>query len=162
MINFKTYSKSYKNKKRIRNSHRNYAKEHYPTLENVDEDLFQNVKTELLGKRPAAENSNMWYDIVHIAQSVAAGAEVFITRDGGWLNNELSEYVHQQYGVRILSPGEFVNSIDELTSPTDYSPLKLAGLSLEYSKLQNADFSVTVSTFFQKSGLKYGCFQGCS
>ena len=138
----------------IRNSHRNYAKEHYPTLENVDEDLFQNVKTELLGKRPAAENSNMWYDIVHIAQSVAAGAEVFITRDGGWLNNELSEYVYQQYGVRILSPGEFVNSIDELTSPTDYSPLKLAGLSLKYSKLQNADFSVTVSSFFQKSGLK--------
>lgn len=138
----------------VRNKHRDYAKEHYPTLENVDEKLFQKAKAELLEKRTATENSNMWYDIVHIAQAVAAGAEVFVTRDGGWLNNEFSEYVEGQYGLRILSPGEFINAIDELNSPFDYSPLKLAGLGLEYSKMQNSDYSAAVSTFFQRSGLK--------
>lgn len=56
--------------------------------------------------------------------------------------------------MRILSPGEFINAIDELNSPFDYSPLKLAGLGLEYSKMQSADYSATVSTFFQRSGLK--------
>lgn len=138
----------------VRNKHRDYAKEHYPTLENVDEELFQRAKAALLEKRNAAENSNMWYDIVHIAQAIAAGAEVFVTRDGGWLNNEFSEYVEQQYGLRVLSPGEFINSIDELNSPSEYSPMKLAGLSLEYSKMQSSDFSATVSAFFQRYGVK--------
>lgn len=143
----------------VRNKHRDYAKEHYPTLENVDEELFQKVKAALLEKRNAIENSNMWYDIVHIAQAVAAGAEVFVTRDGGWLNNEFSEYIEKQYGLRIMSPGEFINSIDELNSPFDYSPLKLAGLGLEYSKMQSSDFSATVSTFFQSYGLKKTAFE---
>lgn len=138
----------------VRNKHRDYAKEHYPVLENVDESLFQKVKEELLGKRHAVENSNMWYDIIHVAQAVAAGAEAFVTRDGGWLNNEFSEFVERQYGLRILSPGEFINSIDELNSPSDYSPLKLAGLSLEYSKMHSSDFSAAVSTFFQRAGVK--------
>lgn len=142
------------NDQNVRNKHRDYAKEHYLTLENVDEELFQKTKAELLEKRTATENSNMWYDIVHIAQAVAAGAEAFITRDGGWLNNEFSDYLETQYGLRILSPGEFINAIDELNSPFDYSPLKLAGLGLEYSKMQSADYSATVSTFFQRSGLK--------
>lgn len=143
----------------LRNKHRDYAKEHYLTLENVDEELFQRVKTELLEQRHATENSNMWYDIVHIAQAVAAGAGVFVTRDGGWLNNEISEYIENLYGLRILSPGEFINSVDELNSPSDYSPIKLAGLNLEYSKMQSSDFSLVVSTFFQKSGLRKKAFE---
>lgn len=138
----------------VRNKNRDYAKEHYLTLENVDEELFQSVKSELQKKRNVAEYSNMWYDIAHIAQAIAAGAEVFITRDGGWLNNEISEYINQKYGLRILSPGEFINAIDELNSPSDYAPLKLAGLGLEYSKMQSSDFSATVTAFFQRYGSK--------
>ena len=143
----------------VRNKHRDYAKEHYPTLDNVDEELFQKVKEALLRKRNASEYSHMWYDIVHIAQAVAAGAAVFVTRDGGWLNNEFSEYVEKQYGLRILSPGEFINAIDELNSPLDYSPLKLAGLGLGYSKMQSSDFSAVVSAFFQRYALKKTAFE---
>lgn len=138
----------------VRNRHRDYAVEHYFTLDNVDDALFQEVKNELLRKRFAVENSNMWYDIVHIAQAIAAGAEVFITRDGGCLNNEFSTYIEQRFGLHILSPGEFINSIDELTTPYDYSPLKLAGLGLEYSKLSNTDYSSVISTFYQQYGKK--------
>ena len=143
----------------IRNTHRDYAKEHYTTLENVDEELFQRVKAELLQMRNVAEYSNMWYDIAHIAQSIAADADVFITRDEGWLNNDTSKYIYQKYGLRILSPGEFINSIDELSSPSDYSPLKLAGLGLEYSKMQNLDFSATVDAFFQSYGVRKTQFE---
>lgn len=138
----------------VRNRHRDYAKEHYPTLENIDQELFESAMSALLKKRTASENSNMWYDIVHISQAIAAGAEAFVTRDGGWLNNEFSEFVEQEFSLRILSPGEFINVIDELNSPLDYSPLKLAGLGLEYSKMQSADYSAAVSTFFQRAGLK--------
>ena len=142
------------NNSAVRNKHRDFAKEHYPALDNVDDEIFQKVKATLLEKRNAVENSNMWYDVIHIAQAIAAGAEVFITRDGGWLNNEYSGYVEQQYGLRIMSPGEFISSVDELNSPSEYSPLKLVGLSLEYSKMASSDFSTTVSTFFQKYGVK--------
>lgn len=138
----------------VRNMHRNFAKEHFLALENADDEIFCKVKNELLLKRNAPKNSNTWYDIVHIAQAIAAGAEVFITRDGGWLNNDISEYIAQYYGLRILSPGEFINSIDELNYPFDYAPLKLSGLGLEYSKMQSADFSATVAAFFQQSGMK--------
>ena len=143
----------------VRNKHRDYAKEHYPTLENVDDELFEQAKTALLEKRKVTENSNMWYDVIHIAQAIAAGAEAFVTRDGGWLNNDVSEYVEKQYGLRILSPGEFINAIDELNSPSDYAPYKLAGLGLEYSKMQSADFTATVSTFFQRYGCKKAEFE---
>ena len=108
----------------VRNKHRNYSKEHFPMLDNVDEEIFNRIKDDLLVRRSAPENSNTWFDIVHIAQAAAAGAEVFITRDEGWLNNKLSEYITQLYGIRILSPGEFINSIDELNYPFDYAPLK--------------------------------------
>lgn len=138
----------------VRNRHRNYSKEHFSMLDNVDEEIFNRIKDDLLVKRSAPENSNTWFDIVHIAQAAAAGAEVFITRDEGWLNNNLSEYIAQFYGIRILSPGEFINSIDELNYPFDYAPLKLSGLGLEYSKMQSADFSATVAAFFQQSGMK--------
>ena len=138
----------------IRNKHRNYSKEHFSMLDNVDEEIFNRIKDDLLVKRSAPENSNTWFDIVHISQAAAAGAEVFITRDEAWLNNNLSEYIAQLYGIRILSPGEFINSIDELNYPFDYAPLKLSGLGLEYSKMQSADFSATVAAFFQQSGMK--------
>lgn len=138
----------------VRNKHRNYSKEHFPMLDNVDEEIFNRIKDDLLVRRSAPENSNTWFDIIHIAQAAAAGAEVFITRDEGWLNNKLSEYITQLYGIRILSPGEFINSIDELNYPFDYAPLKLSGLGLEYSKMQSVDFSTTVAAFFQQSGMK--------
>ena len=147
------------NNEALRNRHRDYSKDHFPMLDNVDEEIFNRIKDDLLVKRSAPENSNTWFDIVHIAQAAAAGAEVFITRDEGWLNNSLSEYITLSYGIRILSPGEFINSIDELNYPFDYAPLKLSGLGLEYSKMQSADFSATVAAFFQQSGLKKSEFE---
>ncbi len=138
----------------VRNRHRDFSKEHFPVLDNVDEEIVNKIKDDLLTKRNAPENSNTWLDIVHIAQAASAGAEVFITRDEGWLNNDISEYIAQYYGLRILSPGEFINAIDELNYPFDYAPLKLSGLGLEYSKMQSADFSATVAALFQQSGMK--------
>lgn len=132
----------------MRNKHRNYAQNNYIVLDNVDEDLAQNVSNDLLAKRPAKKHSNTWYDVFHIAQAVGAGAEIFVTRDGGWLNNSITDYIWKKYGLRIMSPGELVNSVDELESPMEYSPIKLAGLDLEYSKMLSHDFSEVVSTFF--------------
>lgn len=142
-----------------RNKHRTFAVSNYPMLDAVDDDLFNQVKDNLLSKKPCSDNSNTWYDIVHIAQSVAAGAEAFITRDGAWLNNDLSEYIRQEYGLRILSPGEFISSIDELNSPSDYAPIKLAGLNLDYARLHASDFSLAVTTFYQLYGSKKSDFE---
>lgn len=143
----------------IRNKHRSFAVNNYPMLDAVNDDLFNRVKGNLLSKKPCCENSNTWYDIVHIAQSIAAGAEVFITRDSAWLNNDISEYIKREYGMSILSPGELIGSIDEINSPSDYAPLKLAGLNLEYSRLSTTDFALTVTTFHQLHGSKKSDFE---
>ena len=89
-----------------------------------------------------------------VADAIAAGAVVFITRDSAWLNTDIAEYIFAKYNLDIMSPGEFVNSVDELVSPSDYAPIKLAGLNLDFSKMQHSDYPTVLNTFFDKYGEK--------
>ena len=138
----------------VRKAHRNYAKAQFALTEAADSDLFKAVQNDLLQQKPSVEFSNTWFDICHIADTIAAGAVVFITRDSAWLNTEIAEYIFSKYNLDIMSPGEFVNSVDELVSPSDYAPIKLAGLNLDISKMQHSDYPTVLNTFFDKYGEK--------
>lgn len=138
----------------VRNAHRDYAKAQFALTETTDSDLFKTVQADLLQRKPSIEFSNTWFDICHIADAVASGAVVFITRDSAWLNTDIAEYIFVKYNLDIMSPGEFVNSVDELVSPSDYAPLKLAGLNLDFSKMQHGDYPTVLNTFFDKYGEK--------
>lgn len=138
----------------VRNAHRDYAKAQFALTETTDRDLFKTVQTELLQHKPSPEFSNTWFDICHIADAIAAGAVVFITRDSAWLNTDIAEYIFEKYNLDIMSPGEFVNSVDELVSPSDYAPIKLAGLNLDFAKMLHSDYPTVLNTFFDKYGEK--------
>lgn len=138
----------------VRKAHRDYAKAQFALTETTDRDLFRTVQTDLLQYKPSIEFSNTWFDICHIADAVAAGAVVFITRDSAWLNTDIAEHIFAKYNLDIMSPGEFVNSVDELVSPSDYAPIKLAGLNLDFSKMQHGDYPTVLNTFFDKYGEK--------
>lgn len=138
----------------VRKAHRDYAKAQFALTETTDGDLFRTVQADLLQYKPSIEFSNTWFDICHIADAVAAGAVVFITRDSAWLNTDIAEHIFTKYNLDIMSPGEFVNSVDELVSPSDYAPIKLAGLNLDFSKMQHGDYPVVLNTFFDKYGEK--------
>ena len=138
----------------VRKAHRDYAKAQFALTEPTDSDLFKTIQADLLLQKPSVEFSNTWFDICHIADAIAAGAVVFITRDSAWLNTDIAEYIFAKYNLDIMSPGEFVNSVDELVSPSDYAPIKLAGLNLDFSKMQHSDYPTVLNTFFDKYGEK--------
>lgn len=138
----------------IRNTHRDYAMAQFLLIEAVDDCQFKAIQADLLRRKPSVEFSNTWFDICHIADAIVAGASVFITRDSAWLNTDIAEYIFTEYNLDIMSPGEFVNAVDELTSPSDYAPIKLAGLNLDFSKMQHSDYPAVLNTFFEKYGEK--------
>src|SRR5690606_35224847 len=64
-------------------------------------------------------------DCRQLAGAIAGGVDVFITRDGRHLLS-IREIVEARFGVRVLSPAEFIMMIDELHGRSDYSPSRLA------------------------------------
>lgn len=137
-----------------RKSHRDYAKTQFSLTEATDNHMFETVRGDLLQRKPSPEFSNTWFDICHIADAIACGAEVFVTRDAAWLNTDIARYIFAQYNLDIMSPGAFVNAVDELTSPSDYAPIKLAGLNFDFLKMQHSDYPTVLDVFFNKFGDK--------
>ena len=134
----------------LRNKNCNFAKNHFEIIDNYDKNTYYKVKDELLSYKTAGTDTNTGFDISHIAYSIACGAKVFVTNDGGWLNNSHSTYIFDKYGLRIESPGELIKSIDEICTPDAYEPQKLSGLELEYSEMQHAVFSEVVDAFYSQ------------
>ena len=134
----------------IRNNQREFVKQHFEPIQNYDQDIYDSVKADLLNYKNANPQGNTGRDISHIAYAVACGAEAFITRDHGWLNNQYSEHIFELYGLRIIAPGELVKSIDEILFPNDYAPIQLAGLSLKYAEMTHDQFNVTVESLYRE------------
>lgn len=134
----------------IRNSQREFVKQHFEPIQNYDQDIYDSVNADLLNYKNANPQGNTGRDISHIAYAVACGADAFITRDHGWLNNLHSEYIFESYGLRILAPGELVKSIDEILFPNDYAPIQLAGLSLRYAEMTHDQFNVVVEALYRE------------
>lgn len=150
---------NFNNDEATRNRNREYAKANYAILDGIDDELSNKVTADLVNRREAVEYSNTWYDIQHIAQAIAAGADIFVTRDDAWLNNTYSEYLYKTYNIQTMSPAEFITHIEELNSPSDYAPVNLSGLDLKHSKIQSADISMAVNVFFSQVGTKKAPFE---
>lgn len=134
----------------IRNSSRDFIKSWFSIIPSYDEQLYVEVRNYLLSLKNAKEYSNTWYDISHISYTIAFGADAFITRDTAWLNTTISDSIFEKYGLQILSPAELVRHIDEIDSPSSYSPQKLVGLNLEYSEMKPEDLSVISDVFYRQ------------
>lgn len=151
---FVFYEINLNHNKSIRKIHREYASTHYQRIDSVDDNILQAVRIDLLSHRSADEFTNTWYDVSHIAEAIAGNAAVFITRDEAWLNTDIARYILQKYDLNIMSPGEFISTMDHLCTPSDYAPSRLAGLNLDFSKMQASDFSAVVNTFYQQYSSK--------
>lgn len=135
-----------------RQLHREFISQRFLLAEKFDSELYFEVMRVLNERKKVTKYSNTWFDMSHIAHAISFNAEAFVTNDAEWLNTPISEWIFDQYGLHILSPGEFVKSIDEIASPTDYSPIKLIGLGLEYREMQSSDYPSVVETFYKKYG----------
>lgn len=72
------------------------------------------------GKTPRDES-----DIRHLIRAVAAGAKVFISRDGPVL--EHAEAIYAATGLSVVRPSELIARLDELAREEEYQRTLLAG-----------------------------------
>lgn len=134
----------------VRNNSRDFIKSWFSIIPSYDKQLYVEVRKHLLSLKNAKEYSNTWHDISHISYAIAFGADAFVTRDTAWLNTAISDAIFEKYGLRILSPAELIRHIDEIDSPSSYSPLKLVGLNLEYSEMKPEDLFVVSDVFYRQ------------
>jgi len=130
-----------------RQKHLAYANSRFTLLGVYDEQVYNAVLADLLRAKPCDLKSNKWYDLSHIAFSIASDASAFVTSDLEWLGTGISEYIYDKYGLRIVSPGELIKYVDELDSPNAYSPVKLQGLDIDFGEMKQSDFSEVVNAF---------------
>jgi len=64
-------------------------------------------------------------DIIQVSQAIAGDAYCFITQDTGVLRK--AGVVEKEFGMKVLSPGEFVGHADEVIREIQYRPTALAG-----------------------------------
>lgn len=140
--------------KEIRDNCRNFAMRNFEIITDYDKDYYEQILNKLLQYKSADITSNTGYDLSHIAYSIAIGAQIFVTRDGTWLKPPFVDYVFDNYGLIIQSPGELIKTIDEVSSPSAYSPLSLSGLNLYYSEMSSDDYLNVSNTLFEYYSLK--------
>ncbi|MDO4460646.1 MAG: GNAT family N-acetyltransferase [Clostridia bacterium] len=132
----------------VRNHHREYVISYFDIINDYDEMLYVSVLSELLAGKGFPQYSNSWYDLSHIAYAIAGNATAFVTRDQALLNDSFSDKIFRRYGLQILSPGELVKTVDEIATPNAYTPIRLAGLALSYSEMQQSDYANVASSLF--------------
>ena len=89
-------------------------------------------------------------DIRQLAAAAAGGLQFFLTRDGVLLGADFRAEVHEQLGLQILRPSDFIRQIDELRSQREYEPAKLSGTGLQLTLVKSGQESSLIKTFHQK------------
>lgn len=84
----------------------------------------------------SVNSKNFRSDIKQLAYAIAGSAHFFITQDTDLLKK--SDSIHSDLGIKILSPGEFIRRIDEVTREVEYHPDRLGGSrALKMAKLRS-------------------------
>ncbi len=83
---------------------------------------------------PAQTSESDRSDLQQIAHAISGNAQFFITDDRGLLKK--SEQIFERFGIRLMSPGEFIVSIDEAIREQEYFPERLASSSIRIARLK--------------------------
>lgn len=73
-------------------------------------------------------------DLRHVAQAVAAGASVLLTRDQEWIKKG-ADGAAATLGIRLMRPSDLVVHLDELQNAARYRPAALRGTELSLSSI---------------------------
>jgi predicted nucleic acid-binding protein/GNAT superfamily N-acetyltransferase len=88
-------------------------------------------------------------DRTQLASAIASEASYFITLDIGIL--EKRNEIEGRFTIQIFTPQEFVLEIDQLLNKEEYSPERLAGVTLHtVSKVSNSELDSYIDLFLAK------------
>jgi len=130
-----------------RHKHRDFARGFHRLSATVPEnDAALSVLEQIL---PTARSESDQSDRRHLATAVAGGAHFFISRDRVLLQH--APQIAERYGLSVVSPLEFILSIDELQHGWHYQPARLAGSGLAIQMISGKDVRTLSDEF-----LNYG------
>lgn len=86
---------------------------------------YKNAESRLKPLLPASKTPRDESDVRHLIRAVAAGAKVFISRDGPVL--QYAESIYAATGMSIVRPSELISRVDELAREEEYQRTLLAG-----------------------------------
>jgi len=113
---------------------------------------FKKILTEIQLQFPEKNKTqNDKSDLNHLAYSIVAGAEYFITRDQNLLN---SKTFFKKYNLMIYRPSEFISRLDENMQTAKYKPQQLIGTSISSKRITAKNIDDYVSLFLNVSEKK--------
>lgn len=98
-----------------------------------DDEDFQEIKKELSQFFPRGMTPRDESDLRHLARSIAANAQFFITRDENLL--EKSKILYEKFDIDILCPSDLIIHQDRLLREAEYQPSRLAGSHVQIERL---------------------------
>jgi predicted nucleic acid-binding protein/ribosomal protein S18 acetylase RimI-like enzyme len=101
-----------------------------------DSDRFSEIEKSIKHLFPITMKQSDKSDLRQIARAIATSidASFFITRDSRLLE-EVEEEVYRKFGLRLVSPIEFIVQQDQLRRDDAYQPARLAGTSIKRSRI---------------------------
>lgn len=78
-------------------------------------------------------------DMRHVAMAAAAGAEVFLTRDGELLGRAAE--IEARYGLQVMRPVELISQLDETEHAARYQPARFASTDIQKARPRSEDLA---------------------
>lgn len=108
--------------------------------ESLEQSVFDQL-CELVGRGSRVQDAS---DLRQVAQSIAAGADVFLTRDDRVLRH--SELL-RQFQISVLRPSDLIVKLDEFARGEDYAPTRLHGSGLQFQRVTHDVVDSMISAF---------------
>ena len=135
---------------RTRRSERLRAARRFDSLECATED-FQSAEVEVRALVGEPRNARDEADVRQVARAVASKAAIFVTRDEALLGH--AGVIYSTYGLSLVRPAELVGRFEELRNEPAYQHERLAGTSIDKSRLSRPSECV-VSAFQDPTGVE--------
>ena len=86
-------------------------------------------------------------DLRQIANAIAGGIQVFVTRDQ--FLREQGDQIYEKFSLTILHPTELINQLDSVKRESEYQPARLAGSRMKEMLLKSEHEALVIEAFQQ-------------
>jgi GNAT superfamily N-acetyltransferase/predicted nucleic acid-binding protein len=120
-----------------RKRQQNYAKTftYLPCLNKIIETIYGRIKAFFRQNVSICNESDLRY----LARTIAADAQIFVTREPLLL--QLADEIYKTFRLSVITPTELINRLDDLRRNTEYQPVRLAGTLLKQIRVQGGQES---------------------
>lgn len=130
--------------KNERKRQQNYAQTFtfLPCSNKTLDEVFQRLQNFFSQKNIICNESDLRY----LARTIAADAQIFVTRDSLLL--QLADEIYKTFRLSTITPTELINRLDDLRRNPEYQPVRLAGTLLKQTRVQSGQENI-LNDYFQ-------------